>query len=92
MVHHSFAVKRPMLERGRLYFIGIFVQWIFVFLCVAPPLFGSLGRFYYEPSKTSCTIDYWHGNFKNYKAYIIFLVIFAYLIPICTMYGLELPP
>ena len=40
-----------------------------------------------EPSGTSCTIDYWHGNFRNYHNYVIFLVIFAYMLPISIMYA-----
>ena len=27
-----------------------------------------------EPSGTMCTIDYWHGNFKNYKLYVVMLM------------------
>ena len=27
-----------------------------------------------EPSGTMCTIDYWHGNFKNYKLYAVMLM------------------
>ena len=47
--------------------------------------FYWVGRFGLEPGGTSCTIDYWHGNLRNYNYYVLFLVIFAYIIPITAM-------
>ena len=47
--------------------------------------FSCAGRFGLEPGGTSCTIDYWHGNFRNYNYFVLFLVIFAYIIPITAM-------
>ena len=45
----------------------------------------SEGRFGLEPGGTSCTIDYWHGNFRNYNYYVLYLVILAYMLPISAM-------
>ena len=43
------------------------------------------GRYALEPSGTACTIDYWHGNFRNYNYYVLYLVIMAYMFPISAM-------
>jgi len=55
-----------------------------------PPLMDIFGRYGLEPAGTACTIDYWHGNFRNYNTFIIFLVVFAYLLPISAMLFLFL--
>ena len=60
-------------------------MWLSILMFVVPPYLDIFGRFGLEPAGTSCTIDYWHGNFRNYHNYVIFLVIFAYLIPISLM-------
>jgi hypothetical protein len=77
------------------------VSWHLVLLFTLPPLFDIFGRFFLllpllvicfsclrfglEPAGASCTIDYWHGNFRNYNTFAMFLVVFAYIIPICAM-------
>ena len=43
-------------------------------ILTVPPMFALLGRMHQEPSGTMCTIDYWHGNFKNYKLYVVMLM------------------
>ena len=65
--------------------ILIVCAWLLVLIFVVPPLLDIFGRYGLEPSGTSCTIDYWHGNYRNYHNYVIFLVIFAYLLPISGM-------
>ena len=61
------------------------ITWLLVLVFVIPPVMDIFGRFGLEPGGTSCTIDYWHGNFRNYHNYVIFLVIFAYMLPISAM-------
>jgi len=70
--------------------ILIIITWLLVMIFVIPPLMDIFGRFGLEPGGTSCTIDYWHGNFRNYHNYVIFLVIFAYMLPISAMLFLFL--
>ena len=60
-------------------------MWLFILIFVVPPYLDIFGRFGLEPAGTSCTIEYWHGNFRNYHNYVIFLVIYAYMIPIYLM-------
>jgi len=70
--------------------ILIICTWLLLLVFVIPPFLGIFGRFGLEPSGTSCTIDYWHGNFLNYNQYVLFLVIFAYMIPVSIMLFLFL--
>ena len=42
---------------------------------------GILGRMGLEPAGTMCTIDYWHGNFKNYRTYMVILILIGFIIP-----------
>ena len=65
--------------------ILIIITWLLVLVFVIPPLMDMFGGFGLEPGGTSCTIDYWHGKIGNYQNYVIFLVIFAYMIPISVM-------
>ena len=65
--------------------ILIVCTWLLILFFVTPALTGIFGRYGLEPGGTSCTIDYWHGNIRNYHNYVIFLVIFAYMIPISVM-------
>lgn len=73
----------PRSKLHSLMMIGI--SWVFTLLFVIPPYMDLFGRFGLEPGGTSCTIDYWHGNFRNYNYFVLFLVIFAYILPITTM-------
>ena len=76
----------PPNPRQRTYSLVLIIStWLLVLVFVVPPLMDIFGRYGLEPSGTSCTIDYWHGNFRNYHNYVIFLVIFAYMLPICIM-------
>jgi len=88
MTSSSWLREKSTLQRGRYYFLFIFLQWQLSLLVIAPPLFGALGRFYYEPFKTACTVDFWHRGYKNYPAYIITLTIFVYTIPMVAMFGM----
>ena len=76
----KYDAYRPSLKTGHFLF-----QWQLSLLVIAPPLFGALGRFYYAPLKTACTVDFWHRGYKNYPAYIITLTIFVYTIPMVAM-------
>ena len=40
------------------------------------------------PFGTMCTIDYWHGNFKHYRAYMTFLMINGFFTPFMVMSGI----
>ena len=77
-----------MSYRGKVYFFLIFVQWQLVLLLTGPPMFGLAGRFTYEPSGTACTLDYWHGAFRNYIPYISFLTTFGFCVPMTLAYVL----
>ena len=44
--------------------------------------FQPYSRFLLEPSGTMCTIDFWHGNVRNYHAYMAVLVVAGYALPI----------
>jgi len=63
----------------------ILVSWLFLLAFVIPPYLDIFGRYGLEPSGTACTIDYWHGNFRNYNYFVLYLCIFAYVIPITAM-------
>jgi len=63
----------------------VIVKWLFVLLITVPPLTEKFGRYHLEPAGTACTIDYWHGNHRNYNAYILSVVVFAFVIPISIM-------
>lgn len=65
--------------------ILIACTWLLVLVFVIPPLLDIFGRYGLEPGGTSCTIDYWHGNYRNYNNFVIFLMIFAYILPISAM-------
>jgi len=71
-------------------FLMIGISWMFLLSFVIPPYLDIFGRFGLEPSGTACTIDYWHGNFRNYNYYVLYLTIMAYVIPITTMLVLFL--
>merc|ERR1712154_140731 len=47
-----------------------------------------MGRFYYEPFKTACTVDFWHRSYKNYPTYIMGLTVIVYLVPMLFMLGM----
>jgi len=81
-----FATGSPFLsDNDKRSWILIASTWHAVFLFTAPPLLGVFGRYHLEPAGTSCTIDYWHGNFRNYNKMILLVMVFAYLIPISVM-------
>ena len=85
-LHQLFLTgEKSTLQRGRYYFLFIFLQWQVSLLAIAPALYGAMGRFYYEPFKTACTVDFWHRGYKNYPTYIVGLTIFVYVIPLVTM-------
>ena len=65
--------------------IMLTISWHLVFLFSVPPLLGVFGRYGLEPSGSSCTIDYWHGDFRSYKKFILYVMVFAYLIPVSVM-------
>jgi len=65
--------------------IMIVAMWHIVLVFSAPPLLDIFGRYGLEPSGTMCTIDFWHGNFRNYNNYVFFLVTCAFGIPIAAM-------
>jgi len=77
--------EKATLTRGRFSFLFVFLQWQFVILVASPPILKVMGRFYYEPFKTACTLDYWHRGFLNYPLYILILTTVAYIIPIAAM-------
>ena len=60
----------------------IYIQWVIAMLLTVPPMFSLLGRMHLEPSGTMCTLDYWHGDFKNYKTYVIILMTVGFLAPL----------
>jgi hypothetical protein len=65
--------------------IMLTISWHLVFLFSVPPLLGVFGRYGLEPSGSSCTIDYWHGDFRSYKKFVLYVTVFAYLIPVSLM-------
>ena len=71
--------------RGLAHLKWICAQWAICLLFTYPPLFEFLGRFGLEPAGTSCTIDYWHGNFKYYRFYILLLVTLGFMVPMTGM-------
>ena len=77
--------SRSVKDRGFLHLKWICVQWILALMFTGPPLMGVLGRMHVSPFGTMCTIDYWHGNFKNYRIYISILIITAFTIPFAVL-------
>ena len=73
-------------NRGILNIKLICIQWVISMSLCVPPMFAILGRMHLEPSGTMCTIDYWHGNFKNYNLYVVLLVTIGFSGPFITMY------
>jgi len=90
MTSSNWLREKSTLQRGRYYFLFIFLQWQVSLLAIAPALYGAMGRFYYEPFKTACTVDFWHRGYKNYPTYIVGLTIFVYVIPLVTMLAMLL--
>ena len=70
-----------MKNQGLFYIKLISLKWFICIWLTAPPMMEVLGRMGLEPFGTACTIDYWHGNFKNYRIYIAILVSLGFLIP-----------
>lgn len=60
----------------------ICLQWILAIILTVPPMLQTLGRMHLEPSGTMCTIDYWHGNFKHYRVYMILLISVGFTGPL----------
>ena len=79
--------QKSAKDRGFLHLKWIFGQWIVALLLTGPPLMGTLGRMHVSPFGTMCTIDYWHGNFKNYRAYMTVLMINGFFTPFMVMSG-----
>lgn len=71
-----------MKNRGSLNIKLICIQWVISMALTIPPMFAILGRMHLEPSATMCTIDYWHGNFKNYKVYLLILTSLGFILPL----------
>ncbi len=42
----------------------------------------DLLRYFLEPSGTTCSIDYWHSNFRNYYVHVSVLTVLGFLVPI----------
>lgn len=80
--------KLTSRNRGALNIKLICIQWVISMLLTVPPMFALLGRMHQEPSGTMCTIDYWHGNFKNYRLYVVMLmaVTGTLIISMLTLY------
>merc|ERR1711971_1049052 len=70
---------------AKLHWVIILVSWHAVLIFTAPPLLDIFGRYGLEPSGTMCTIDFWHGNFRNYNNFVFFLVTFGFGLPISIM-------
>ena len=86
LLHHISASGLAPNPRTRSHSLILLIcTWLIVLLFVLPPLLDIFGRYGLEPGGTSCTIDYWHGNFRNYNNFVIYLVIFAYMLPISAM-------
>jgi len=80
----------PLPRPSGQVWIWMAASWHILLIFTLPPLMNMFGRYGLEPAGTACTIDYWHGNIRNYNLFILFVVIFAYLIPVCTMVYLFL--
>ena len=76
------AESKSYGKRGFIYFLFMVAQWLICVFLAAPPMLGVAGRFYYTPSGTTCTIDYWHGDFRHYNLYILALVVLGFSVPI----------
>lgn len=81
--------SRASRKRNQLLILG---QWVLTSLLVVPPTLGVLGRFYYEPFFTACTLDYWHRNYRNYYAYIYLLAVVGYIVPLTIMWAPYFDP
>lgn len=78
------VLYRPRRERLS-YWIILMATWHSILLFVGPPLLDVFGRYGPEPCGTMCTLDYWHGNFRNYHAYVYYLITFAFGLPMGAM-------
>ncbi|XP_023328583.1 visual pigment-like receptor peropsin isoform X2 [Eurytemora carolleeae] len=76
--------RRPCKTDISLWFM-IIISWHAVLLFTAPPLLDVFGRYGPEPSGTMCTLDFWHGNFRNYNSYVYFLVACGFVAPTSAM-------
>ena len=81
VVHGSFRL-RPKKERLRLCYQAILLQWTCSVLLSCPPALGLLGRFSLEPSGASCSVDFWHGDFRSYFAYASVLTLLGFICPL----------
>jgi len=75
----------PFPRTNQHSFILIIISWIFLLFFIIPPYMDIFGRFGLEPCGTACTIDYWHGNYRNYNYFVLYLTVFAYMLPITGM-------
>jgi len=87
MIIHGLA---PVPRQGRHSLVMVAVSWAALLCFVLPPYLDIFGRFGLEPSGTACTIDYWHGNYRNYNYYVLYLTTMAYMLPISVMLVLFL--
>ena len=92
--HHSFLstdnyYKKSIKNQGYFYLKLIGLQWLICIWLTGPPMMEVLGRMGMEPSGTSCTIDYWHGDFKRFKAYMIILLNFGFIVPFSFLWVVE---
>lgn len=77
--------KLTMRKRGSVNIKLICIQWVISMTLSIPPMFALLGRMHLEPSGTMCTLDFWHGNFKNYKIYVVLLLTLGFGGPLTGM-------
>jgi visual pigment-like receptor peropsin len=83
IIKHLFFSKAKFRDKYN-YYKWINAVWIYALFWALMPLIGW-GRYNFDPSITTCTID-WRHNDTAYKSFIIFYFIFGFVIPLSIIF------